>query len=62
MFDGQDYSKLENWFMDIEPATDMLTESHTYLTEAKLYSLPTLSSMRPFKQENAGMRSRASLG
>ena len=38
-FDGQDYSKPENWSMDIETATDMLTERHTHLTEVKLYSL-----------------------
>ena len=35
-FDGQDSSKLEDWFMDIETATDILTESHSHLTEAKL--------------------------
>ena len=34
-FDGQDSSKLEDWFMDIETAADILTESHTYLVEAK---------------------------
>ena len=34
-FDGQDYSKLEDWFMDIETAADILTESHTCLAEAK---------------------------
>ena len=34
-FDGQDSQKLEDWFMDIETATDILTESHTYLAEVK---------------------------
>ena len=38
-FDGQDSSKLENWFMDIETAADLLTESHARLTKAKLCSL-----------------------
>ena len=30
-FDGQDSSKFEDWFMDIETAIDILTESHTHL-------------------------------
>ena len=34
-FDGQDSSKLEDWFMDIETATDILTESNRCLAEAK---------------------------
>ena len=34
-FDGQDSSKLEDWFMDIETTTDILTESHAHLAEAK---------------------------
>ena len=34
-FDGQDFSKLEDWFMDIETATDILTENHTCLAETK---------------------------
>ena len=34
-FDGQDSSKLEDMFKDIENATDILTESHTHLAEAK---------------------------
>ena len=34
-FDGQDSSKLKDWFMDIETAADILTESHTCLAEAK---------------------------
>ena len=34
-FDGQDSSKLEDWYIDIETSTDMLTESHTHLAEAK---------------------------
>ena len=29
-FDGQDPSKLENWFMDIETTADILTESHMF--------------------------------
>ena len=38
-FGGQDSSKLEEWFMDIETAADILTESCTCLTEAKSCSL-----------------------
>ena len=34
-FDRQDSSKVEDWFMDIETAADILTESHTHLAEAK---------------------------
>ena len=34
-FDGQDFSKLEDWFMDIETAADILTASHTCLAKAK---------------------------
>ena len=34
-FDGQASSKLKAWFMDIETTTDILTESHTHLAEAK---------------------------
>ena len=34
-FDGQNSSKLEDWFKDIETATDILKESHTHLAEAK---------------------------
>ena len=34
-FNGQDSSKLEDWFTDIETATDILTESCTCLVEAK---------------------------
>ena len=37
IFDGQDSSKLEDWFMDIETTTDILTEIHTCL--AKSHSL-----------------------
>ena len=33
-FDGQDSLKLEDWFMDIEIAADILTESHICLAEA----------------------------
>ena len=39
IFDGQDSSKLEDWFMDIETTTDIPTESHTYLAKAKSHSL-----------------------
>ena len=38
-FDGQDSSKLEDWFMDTETVADILTESHTHLAEAKSCSL-----------------------
>ena len=38
-FDGQDSSKLDDWLMDIEIATDILTESHTSLAEAKSHGL-----------------------
>ena len=34
-FDGQDSLKLEDWFMGIENAADILTESCTCLAEAK---------------------------
>ena len=34
-FDGQDSSKLEDWFTDIETAADILNESQTCLAEAK---------------------------
>ena len=34
-FNGQDSLKLEDWFIDTETATGILTESHTSLTEAK---------------------------
>ena len=34
-FDGQDSSKLEDWFMDIETAVEILTENHNHLTEVK---------------------------
>ena len=34
-FGGQDSSKLEDWSMDIETATDIPTESHTCLAEIK---------------------------
>ena len=34
-FDGQHSSRLEDWFLDIETITDILTESHTYLAEAQ---------------------------
>ena len=30
-FDGQNTSKLEDWFMDIETNIDTLKESHGYL-------------------------------
>ena len=39
MFDGQDSSKLEDWFLDIKTTTDILTESHICLAEAKSHSL-----------------------
>ena len=38
-FDGQDSSKFEDWFMEIENAADILTESHTCLAKAKSYGL-----------------------
>ena len=37
--DGQDSSELEDWFMDIETTTDILTESQTCLAKAKSYGL-----------------------
>ena len=39
MFDGQDSSKLKDWFMDIETPNDMLTKSCTCLAEANSHSL-----------------------
>ena len=60
IFDGQDSSKLEDWFTDIETTADILTESHTCLVEAKHMALPTHSSVRPCKQGSAGMKSKAS--
>ena len=38
-FNGQDSSQVEDWFMDIETTTEILTESHTHLAEAKSYGL-----------------------
>ena len=38
-YDGQDTSKLEDWFMDIETTTDNLTESYTCLAKAKSHGL-----------------------
>ena len=38
-FDGKDPSKLEDWFMDTETATDILTRSCTHLAEAKTHGL-----------------------
>ena len=38
-FDGQDSSKPEDWFMDIETVAGILMESHTCLTEAKSHDL-----------------------
>ena len=38
-FDGQDSSKLEDWFMHIETTADILAESHTHLAEAKSHGL-----------------------
>ena len=38
-FDGQDSSKLEDWFTEIETNADILTESHTCLAEAKSHVL-----------------------
>ena len=35
IFDEQDSSKLEDWFMDIETTSDILTESYTHLPKAK---------------------------
>ena len=34
-FNRQDSSKLEDWLIVIETATDILTESYTHLAEAK---------------------------
>ena len=41
-FDGQDSSKLEDWFMDIETAAGILAESHTCLAEDKSCGLPCM--------------------
>ena len=38
-FDGQDFSKVEDWFMDIQTTTETLTESCIHLAEAKLCGL-----------------------
>ena len=38
-FDGQDSSKLEDWFTDIETTADILTVSYICLTEANSHSL-----------------------
>ena len=38
-FNGQDSSKLEDWFMDIETTADILTDSHPHLAEAKSCAL-----------------------
>ena len=59
-FDGQDSSKLEDWFMDIETTTDILTESKTHLAEAKSHGLTGTPSVRPPKQASAGIKSKAS--
>ena len=37
--DGQDSSKLEDWLMDIETTTDILTENHTCLAKTKSHGL-----------------------
>ena len=61
-FDGQEPPKLEDWFIDIETAADILTESHIHLAEAQItWPQPHALSMRPLKQETAWMRLRASL-
>ena len=38
-FDGQDFSRLEDWLMDIKTTTDILTRSHTCLAKVKTHSL-----------------------
>ena len=38
-FDGQDSSKLKDWFINIEITADILTESCTCLAKAKSHSL-----------------------
>ena len=35
IFDGQDFSKLKDWFIDIETTAEISTESGTCLAEAK---------------------------
>ena len=58
-FDGQDSSKLEDWFMDIETATDILTNSHTHAwLRPNHIASPTHSSTRPSKQDGAGVTLR----
>ena len=48
-FDGQDSSKLENWFMHIETATDFLTERCTCLTKAKSCGLTCMLICKPIQ-------------
>ena len=38
-FDGQGCSKLEDWFMEIETAANILTQTCTCLAEAKSHSI-----------------------
>ena len=59
-FDGQDSSKLDDWFMDIETAADIWRESHnTWMRPNHMASLAYSFAKRP-KQGNAGMKSKAS--
>ena len=50
-FDGQDSLKLENWFMDIETAADIPTESYMYLAEAKSCGLTHTLICKAIKTE-----------
>ena len=57
---GQESSKLEGWFMDIEAAVDILQRSHTGLAETKSHGL-THTLIREILQAGKWMKSRASL-
>ena len=60
IFDGQDSSKLKDWFIDIETAADIWTDSHMHMAKAKHMASPAHSSVRPPKQGSLGMKSKAS--
>ena len=54
-------SKLQDWFMDIETITDILTESCMCLAEAKSSGLTCMLIHEATTQESVGMKSRESL-
>ena len=51
IFDGKDFSKLEDWFVVIETATDILTQSWTCLAEAKSHGLTSMLICEATKAE-----------